>query len=140
MSVRFAGGRIMGCDVRIAPRQATMPGEMRVLIVEDHPFVAIAAAEMVGSFGHSWSSAVVDTVDEALDLVGDGDIAVAMLDFNLDGQTSAPIADALLTRGIPFLVTTGFGGSLPGSLGGAPRLMKPYLPSQLRAGLVALLG
>jgi hypothetical protein len=67
------------------------------------------------------------------------DFTIALLDIDLGGETSDPVAAALVARGKPFLITTGFGGrTLPG-FAAAPLLMKPYLPSQLARAMLALL-
>ena len=42
-------------------------------------------------------------VDQALAMIKAEAIDAAVLDVNLNGQTSYPVADALATRGVPFV-------------------------------------
>lgn len=48
------------------------------------------------------------TVDQALALLEAQTFDVAMLDSNLNGTRSDPIADALDARGVPFFFATGY--------------------------------
>lgn len=50
------------------------------------------------------------TVDKALALIETQVFDAAMLDVNLKGDNSRPVADALAARGIPFFFSTGNGG------------------------------
>jgi len=62
-----------------------------------------------------------------------------MLDIDLAGRASDPVAAAIAAAGTPFLVTTGFiGRTIPG-FEAAPMLHKPYLQNQLARELMALL-
>lgn len=47
------------------------------------------------------------TVDRALALIDAQFFDVAMLDMNLSGNDSHPVAEALSARGIPFIYSTG---------------------------------
>ena len=47
-------------------------------------------------------------VGEALDIVGVEPLDAAILDLNLNGEKSYPVADALMSRGVPFLFSTGY--------------------------------
>jgi DNA-binding response OmpR family regulator len=64
----------------------------------------------------------------------------AVLDINLAGKRIDPIAKALAEREIPFLFTTGYDRSmLPAEHADRPALAKPFRPTQLINGLLALL-
>lgn len=112
----------------------------RVLVVEDEMMVLINIEDALADFGCT-SVAVAATVDQALTLIRTRDFDVALIDVNLGGQTSYPVADALATRGVPFVFSTGY--SDPG-LGGdhrhRPVLQKPYRDAQLAEVLAGLLG
>jgi len=62
-----------------------------------------------------------------------------MLDVNLNGERSYPVADALARQGIPFVFSTGYGdhGDHP-EFADRPLLRKPYVRSALVAALAAL--
>jgi hypothetical protein len=52
------------------------------------------------------------------------------VDLRLGSETSAPLAERLLTTGVPVILTTGYAeGLLPEGLTQAPRLSKPYTKS-----------
>ncbi len=81
---------------------------LRVLVVEDvavlawriRDVLADAGAEVVGP---------APSVETALTLLADQNVHAAVLDKNLDGVSSDPIADALLARNTPFMFLTGYG-------------------------------
>jgi DNA-binding response OmpR family regulator len=100
----------------------------RILLVEDEYLIAIMAADMLEELG-----AVVvgpaDTNERGLALIESESIDAALLDVNLNGDRSDPIADRLKGRGVPFAFVTGYGarGWPPGALG----VEKPYKQEQL---------
>jgi hypothetical protein len=63
-----------------------------------------------------------------------------MVDVNLDGWTSYPVADALAARGVPFVFSTGYSGqSLNDGYRDRPVLGKPYREADLVEVLARLL-
>jgi CheY-like chemotaxis protein len=82
-----------------------------------------------------------DRLDEALAMVGDLLIDAAVLDVNLRGQMSYPVADVLAARGIPFVFTTGYARErLLEAYRGFPYLLKPYHRLAMRDALLGLLS
>jgi CheY-like chemotaxis protein len=125
-------------DERFGQPDALSLAGIRVLIVEDQPFVAFAATDMIEELG----AIVVEvsaSVEEGLIACARGDFQIVLLDIDLDGRSSAPIAAALAAAGKPFLLTTGFDGRKIPGFETAPLLVKPYIQSQLGRGLAALL-
>ena len=114
--------------------------ERRVLLVEDEMVVAEMLRRMLDDLGYS----VVGTakaVDEAIRMIERADIHAVVLDVNLDGQMSYPVADELNSRGIPFVFSTGYGGEvLPYGYKGTPLLRKPLHRSGLDGALARLLA
>lgn len=110
----------------------------RVLVVEDELLLVMMIEDMLADLGcTSLSSAA--TVDEALALIGAQAFDVAMLDMNLNGSDSHPVAEALSARGIPFFYATGNAGqSLREGYAGRPLLQKPFRQEDLVAILVRL--
>ena len=49
----------------------------------------------------------VASADQALDLLGAGPVDAAVLDMNLRGSTSLPVAERLAAAGTPFLFLSG---------------------------------
>ena len=80
---------------------------MRVLIVEDEAFIAMEMAEALTDAGCEIIG-VAASVNKALAILNEKSCEAAVLDANLNGATTAPIAEALRARGIPFLVVSGY--------------------------------
>jgi CheY-like chemotaxis protein len=110
----------------------------RALVVEDEMLVAMMIEDMLADLGcKSVSSAA--TIDQALALIAAQAFDVAMLDMNLNGKDSHPVAEALSARGVPFFYATGnTGQSLREGYAGRPLLKKPFRQEDLVAMLVRL--
>lgn len=111
---------------------------LKLLVVEDQFMIAELIEALLEDFGCEVVGPVA-TVEEALAVIKDGGLQGALLDANLNGESSAPIAHALLSIGVPFVVATGYGGrELPDeALDRAPRLIKPFTETELEAVLSA---
>jgi CheY-like chemotaxis protein len=80
------------------------------------------------------------TVETALALLEHSSFDAAMLDVNLHGENSYPIADELAALGVPFIFSTGYGEPEGCSrFLGRPVLRKPYLQGNLITALCDLL-
>lgn len=113
----------------------------RVLVVEDDEIISMLLEDMLADFG----CAVVGTatrVEDALDVIGATTaIDVAVLDVNLHGTRSDPVADALAACGIPFVFSTGYdGGGIIDAHRDRPVLQKPFKQADLAAALARLLA
>ena len=112
----------------------------RVLLVEDEMMVAGMVQRMLTDLGYAVVGPAT-TVDEAMEMIGGGGIDAAVLDINLDGEMSYPVADELIGRGIPFVFSTGYGGGdLPDAYQGSHVLKKPFRRSGLGDALAGLLA
>lgn len=111
---------------------------LRVLVVEDEFMVADYISMLLEDFGCSVAGPVA-TIPEALNLVRGGGLDGAVLDVNLDGHSSAPIAAELHANSVPFVVVTGYGGLKleSGTLNDAPRLAKPFSKYEFERTLAA---
>ncbi len=110
----------------------------RVLVVEDEALVAMLVEDALLDAGAAVLGPAA-TVSEALLLLSKENPDVAVLDLNLAGETSTPVADVLAQRGVPFVVATGYGAEgLPPSHSHVPVLAKPYDPDDLTAALSRL--
>jgi len=110
--------------------EARLPG-LRVMLVEDESLVAelivdvleTAGCMVVGPYARL-EAAVRAAADEGID--------VALLDLDLAGSRSYPVAAALRARRVPFLFLTGYGqGALVPEYAGCQTLSKPFKPPQL---------
>jgi CheY-like chemotaxis protein len=104
----------------------------RILVVEDEVLVSWALEDMLAGLGCEVVGPATG-VDQGLALVGAGSIDAAVLDVNLNGQRSYPIADALTARGVPFVFSTGYNkDTMPERYQDFAMLQKPY--SRLKLG------
>lgn len=111
----------------------------RLLVVEDEMLVLLNVEDILADLGCKSVSAAA-TVDQALGLIAAQSFDVAMVDVNLDGRKSYPVADALSARGVPFVFSTGYSGqSLKDGYRDRPMLGKPYREADLVAVLERLL-
>ena len=111
---------------------------LRILVVEDEFLVADHIATTLEDLGYVVVGPVA-TVADALAIIASEPIDGALLDANLDGTSSAPIADMLNARDVPFVVCTGYGMLQLGAevLEAAPRVAKPYRTLDLAETMTA---
>ncbi len=111
---------------------------LRVLVVEDVALLAWRVCEVLADAGAKVVGPVPD-VPGALALLGARAVDAAVLDMNLDGETADPIADVLVSRGVPFLFLTGYAwGDMEGRHAARPALGKPVRPAALVRALADL--
>lgn len=109
----------------------------RVLVVEDESLVSMLIEGFLEDIGCTVAG-VAGRLEEAATLAETLALDLAVLDINLDGSPSYPIAEMLGRRGIPFVLATGYGGTaLPVRLQSAHVLTKPFTRDQLEAALAA---
>lgn len=108
---------------------------LRILVVEDEMTIALMIEDMLLELGH----VVVDLamrLPQAEDMANKADFDFAVLDVNLDGRKSFPVADILSERGIPFVFATGYGASgLDPAYSGRPVITKPFLVDDLKSAI-----
>ena len=105
---------------------------LRVLVVEDETLVAILLEDMLTELGHQTIGPIA-RLSKGLEAAQREDMDIAILDVNLNGDNTFPIAGALDARGIPFIFATGYGrANLPKPFSKAPVLQKPFQQSDLR--------
>lgn len=112
------------------------PGEnfeaLRVLIVEDEALLAMNLEDMLIELGH-FVTATATRIDQALTLADSTEFNFAVLDINLAGSSTFPVAAILQKRGIPFIFTSGYGvNGLVDGFREAPILTKPFDVRQLQ--------
>jgi CheY-like chemotaxis protein len=110
----------------------------RVLVVEDEMLVLIMIEDMLADLGCQLVTSAA-TIDKALALISAQVFDVALLDVNLNGNDSHPVAEALSARGVPFVYSTGnTGQSLRDGYSDRPVLKKPFKYEELAAILTRL--
>jgi|SRR5215471_2264335 len=98
----------------------------RVFVIEDDSMVSMLLEELLSDIGCK----VVGTAfrfDEALQKAKSLAFDLAILDVNLNGQHTVPIAEEFARCGIRFVFATGYGlPTLPDALRKVPTLQKPF--------------
>ena len=101
----------------------------RILVVEDEMLVVMMIEDMLADLGCKLVTSAA-TVDQALALINAQVFDAAMLDVNLNGNDSHPVAEALSARGVPFIYSTG-------GYSDRPVLRKPFKYEELVRCLLA---
>lgn len=83
---------------------------LRILLIEDEVVIAMTAEDMLQEIGCT-VAAQASTFDEAMAQASMADFDLALLDINLNGVMSLPVAQALRDNGKPFIFTTGYGNA-----------------------------
>ncbi len=111
---------------------------LRVLVVEDEMMVSMLIEDMLGDLGcHVVGPAA--RLEEALTLAQNAELDCAVLDVNLGGQSTFPVADLLREKGAPFAFATGYGDAgLRDVDRASPVLQKPFREIDLRRVLERL--
>lgn len=112
---------------------------LRVLVVEDEVIIVMMIEGMLADLGCR-DVVSAPSVDKALALVDGRRFDIALLDMNLGGSDSGPVAEALERHGVPFVYCTGnrVDNSAKGELD-RPILRKPFSAEELAAALSRLI-
>jgi CheY-like chemotaxis protein len=112
----------------------------RVFVVEDEALVSMLIQDLLIDSGCDIAGSA-SGFDEALRKVDSIDFDVAILDINLNGKESFAIADAIATKGIPYLFSTGYGrAGLPDSYRDSIVLQKPFRQKEMLQALATALA
>ena len=106
-----------------------------ILILEDEPIIGLALEDMLSVQGASVRHA--SRIEEACDVIAQEQVDSAVLDVNVHGALSYPVAHILAEREIPFIFATGYGDrSHPPEFAGVPTVSKPYSADDIRKALL----
>ncbi len=102
-------------------------GGLRILVVEDMLLLAEVLRDQLEDCG-STVVGPVSRLSEAMALAREERLDGAILDVNLGGQLSFPVASILRERDVPYVFLTGYDDAhlFPDEYRAAPRLGKPY--------------
>jgi DNA-binding response OmpR family regulator len=105
---------------------------MKLLVVEDDTFIAMELDEFIRGLGGEVVGPF-SRIERAVDAIENEPIVGAVLDVRLDGETTFPIIDILLSRADPILLVTGGAAeSLLEKYRQLPRLRKPFDPVEFQ--------
>ncbi len=120
------------------PAAAGVLAGLRVLVVEDVAALAWNVADILAEAGASVVGPV-PSVKQALSRLARETVDLALLDFNLRGSPSDPVADRLVELGVGFVFLTGYGvDGIEGRHAARPTLGKPVQAEMLIRELAAL--
>jgi CheY-like chemotaxis protein len=112
----------------------------RVLVIDDEAMIRMLLENMLEELGHV-VVAEAGRIEEALSLAQSCECDLAILDVNLNGASIAPVADALLARGVPYVFATGYQAPpLPEIHRGRPILHKPFEFEELGQAVKSVLA
>ncbi len=112
-----------------------------VLLLEDEYLIAMDAEQALTGFGVA-NVTIVTSLEGAAEAAAEGGVAVAILDININGETSYGIAQRFRSQGIPVIFASGYGirkRDAP-DIDGAIYLNKPYTREALRDAVAAALN
>lgn len=132
--------RAAGERPKAAAVQAGLLKGKRVLLVEDNMIIAMDGEDALRDLGGEVMTAA--SVGRALEAIALHPVDLAVLDFNLGQETSLPVADRLVERGIPFLFATGYGDGLelPARFQAMTLVKKPYSGATLAQALAPVMA
>lgn len=123
-----------------AGEAASLLAGKRILVVEDEIIVSMLIEDLLADMGATVVGPAA-RVARALELVAAEPMDAALLDVNLAGETTFPIAEELRRRGVPFAFATGYGaGGVPAAFEGQALLQKPFHERDLGDVLARILG
>ena len=110
---------------------------LRVLVVKDEFLIALELSSILDDLG-CIVLGLVASVPEALRLLAADPPDITLLDINLNGTRTTPVALALAADDLPFIAVTAY-ASLPEPVfDGVPTIRKPFWPEQVRDALLGL--
>ena len=124
----------------LSPTDALAPferGIKRILLVEDEFLVALSIKSMLENIGYEVIGPAA-SIEDAMRMLDHGSIDAAVLDINIVGGTSVPIARLLQVQSRPFVFVTGYQSPshlIPNALKSITRLTKPVEERALSAAL-----
>ncbi len=109
---------------------------LRILVAEDEMLILLDIENMLSEIGCEIVGPVA-TVDAALAMIRGNNLDGALLDMSLHGERITPAAEALLARGVPYVLCTGYGRESrdEAAIANAPRLTKPFTQECLHAAM-----
>jgi CheY-like chemotaxis protein len=111
----------------------------RALVIEDEDVISMLTEDMLRNLGFEIGGTATNLSD-GLTLARDETFDLAVVDMNLNGQMSFPIATCLQDRRVPFVFATGYSDMpLQSAFVLVPILRKPFTIDHLRASLLRVL-
>jgi|HubBroStandDraft_2_1064218.scaffolds.fasta_scaffold120342_2 CheY-like chemotaxis protein len=127
----FTADDTLGCPMHPHP-------PTRILVVEDETMIAMLIEDMLCNLGCVTVGPAYN-VAKALELIQSERFDAAILDVNLAGERTTPVAQALHIKSIPFFFATGYGpAGVAAQFSKHLVLTKPFQQSELERALKSL--
>jgi light-regulated signal transduction histidine kinase (bacteriophytochrome)/CheY-like chemotaxis protein len=125
--------------VETMPDDANLLKDQEVLVVDDNFVIAMNASDALERLGPR-KVHLAGGVEEGLKLLKAQTVDFAVLDIDLGGESSEPIAQRLTEMGVPFILASGYSAKddLGASFTGHPVLTKPYSNENLASAIKAM--
>ena len=139
LSAEAIDAKAVAANAESEAQRASLAG-LRVLLVEDQVLIALDAESCLKALGAA-QVVIAPTSEHAMKHINQAKPDLAVLDVNLGDHTSAPVAEALRSLGVPFMFATGYGDTImvPESMKTVPIVRKPYADSTLAEAITNLL-
>lgn len=112
----------------------------RILVVDDEPLISMLVEGWLKELGCEVVGPA-RSLQDGLDLVDRAELDAAILDVNLAGESSLPLANALKLKGVPVAFATGDSGIEAGQGFDDPILLsKPFVFEDVKAVVGRLLA
>ena len=106
-----------------------------VLILDDEPLISMMIEDMVRDMGGE-TVLIFDDPDKAIDAAQTAPLDCAILDIFIRGKADYAVARTLLSRGAPFVFSTGMiAESVDEAFRHVPVLSKPFSPADLETAI-----
>jgi CheY-like chemotaxis protein len=100
-------------------------------VVEDEALIRMMLVDMIEELGHA-VVAEAGSIEDAMRLASHTVFDIAVLDINLGGSKSTPVAEVLAKRALPFIFSSGYGeDGVPEDFRNRPMLRKPFQLDEL---------
>jgi DNA-binding NarL/FixJ family response regulator len=111
-----------------------------VYLVEDEALIRMMVVEMLQELGYRIVGEA-GSIRAAEPLARTAVFDLGIFDINIAGQSIAPIAEIVASRGLPFIFISGYGSSgVPEAFSDRPLLRKPFLVADLVTAINSVLG
>ncbi len=120
------------------PAQQAAALRGRGLVVEDNLIIALHAVDALRALGAE-DVEIAGSSGEALGFIDRQKPDFAVLDLDLGGASSAPVAERLRALGVPIVLATGYDAGAPaqGIFAGLPLVSKPYTTRSIGAAFAS---
>jgi DNA-binding NarL/FixJ family response regulator len=112
----------------------------KVLVVEDEALITMLFEDILSDFACEIVGPAMN-IRQATELARAAEIDMAILDVNLNGEPSYPVAAMLRSRGVPLVFSSGYGShGLPPEWQDRPTLPKPFTSDEVGDALSRLVS